>query len=339
MLVDLGFSETVERVYRPLLADQARTCAAIADRVCLPLTEVQAACDELVRAGLLLRSSANPDEFVVIDPSIGVERLLAARNAEVAASQQLLAGCRVDLQTMVEQYLTVHRESAPPAAVELDSPDEVARVVTEQHSRTTREMLSMQLRSSYPATELDAVRAAELDLLSRGVSLRTLYPTGSRANAALRQHHRVLTEHGAQLRYAGELPMRMTIFDREVGLVPLHTIDDGRSATLLRGAGVCAALVWCFEQLWAGAEPFDSGPEQAADSMAAAATVDPSDLDRTLLQLMSQGIKDDAAARHLGVSVRTVRRQIADLMSRLDANSRFEAGMQAVLRGWLRPPT
>ncbi len=338
MLVDLGFSETIDRVYRPLLADQARTCAAVADRVCLPLAEVQAACDELVTAGLLLRSSAIPDEFVVIDPSIGIERLLAARSAELAATQQVLAGCRVDLQAMVEQYLTVHRESAPPAAVELDGPDEVARVVAEQHSRTTREVLSMQVRSSYPAAELDTVRSAELDLVSRGVSVRTLYPTGSRANPALRQHQRVLTEHGAQLRYAEELPMRMTILDREVGLIPLHAIDDGRSATLLRGAGVCAVLVWCFEQLWADAEPFDSAPERAADGVATA-TVDPSDLDRTLLQLMSQGIKDDAAARHLGVSVRTVRRQIADLMLRLDANSRFEAGMQAVLRGWLRPPT
>jgi hypothetical protein len=33
--------------------------------------------------------------------------------------------------------------------------------------------------------------------------------------------------------------------------------------------------------------------------------------------------------------VRTVRRQIAELMLRLEASSRFQAGVNAVLRGWV----
>jgi hypothetical protein len=35
------------------------------------------------------------------------------------------------------------------------------------------------------------------------------------------------------------------------------------------------------------------------------------------------------------VSLRTARRMMADLMSRLDSRSRFQAGSEAVKRGWL----
>ena len=50
---------------------------------------------------------------------------------------------------------------------------------------------------------------------------------------------------------------------------------------------------------------------------------------------MAAGVTDEAAANRLGVSLRTVRRRVADLMERLDASSRFEAGLKAGRRGWL----
>ena len=54
-----------------------------------------------------------------------------------------------------------------------------------------------------------------------------------------------------------------------------------------------------------------------------------------LLALLGDGLKDEAVARALGVSVRTVRRMVAELMHRLDARSRFQAALLAQRRGWL----
>ena len=54
-----------------------------------------------------------------------------------------------------------------------------------------------------------------------------------------------------------------------------------------------------------------------------------------LLKLMASGLTDEAAGRRLGVSARTMRRQMADLMERLDTTSRFEAGLKAAQRGWI----
>ena len=59
------------------------------------------------------------------------------------------------------------------------------------------------------------------------------------------------------------------------------------------------------------------------------------ELRRFLLRLLATGQKDEQIARALGMSLRTVRRRIADLMTELGADSRFQAGVEAVRRGWV----
>ena len=54
-----------------------------------------------------------------------------------------------------------------------------------------------------------------------------------------------------------------------------------------------------------------------------------------LLRLLAGGAKNAAAASRLGVSESTVGRQMRDLMIRLGATSRFQAGVKAAKRGWL----
>lgn len=53
----------------------------------------------------------------------------------------------------------------------------------------------------------------------------------------------------------------------------------------------------------------------------------------TVIRLLEQGCTDDAVARRLGLSDRTVRRMTASLMSKLGARSRFEAGVRAAQLG------
>ncbi|MGN2641186.1 response regulator transcription factor [Nocardia takedensis] len=55
--------------------------------------------------------------------------------------------------------------------------------------------------------------------------------------------------------------------------------------------------------------------------------------EHTLLQLLGRGYTDEAAARRMNLSVRTVRRLTSQLMSQLGARSRFEAGVLASRTG------
>ncbi|HEX5861291.1 MAG TPA: helix-turn-helix domain-containing protein, partial [Nocardioides sp.] len=59
------------------------------------------------------------------------------------------------------------------------------------------------------------------------------------------------------------------------------------------------------------------------------------ELRRFLLQQLAAGAKDEQIARVLGISLRTVRRRVADLLSELGVDTRFQAGAEAVRRGWL----
>jgi DNA-binding NarL/FixJ family response regulator len=50
---------------------------------------------------------------------------------------------------------------------------------------------------------------------------------------------------------------------------------------------------------------------------------------RMILTALASGLTDESAARRLGVSLRTYRRRVAELMAALEADSRFQAGLRA----------
>lgn len=69
------------------------------------------------------------------------------------------------------------------------------------------------------------------------------------------------------------------------------------------------------------------------DATDVAATV--TDADLTLLAALARGGKDEIVARRLGVSTRTFRRRLLDLMQRLGVTSRFQIGATAARAGLL----
>ncbi|MGH3118350.1 MAG: response regulator transcription factor [Gaiellales bacterium] len=59
--------------------------------------------------------------------------------------------------------------------------------------------------------------------------------------------------------------------------------------------------------------------------------------EQKLLMLLTVGLKDQVIARQLGIAGRTVERHVAKLMRRLNAKSRFQAGVEAARSGWIPP--
>jgi DNA-binding NarL/FixJ family response regulator len=119
----------------------------------------------------------------------------------------------------------------------------------------------------------------------------------------------------------------MVVVDRSTALIPLDPADDNAGAIHYQGVGPVAPLIALFEQIWANATPFAVGRSRDVQGLTAQ--------ERDLLGSLAGGHTDQAAAVRLGVSERTVRRMMADLMERLGARSRFEAGLSAGRAGWL----
>lgn len=160
--------------------------------------------------------------------------------------------------------------------------------------------------------------------VKQGRASRAIYPY--RAWTEARPTLELRMSVGEQIRLLPELPTRMFIIGATHVVLPepLGFADEPRS--LVRQPGIVHALSLWFEALWERAKPL---PEFGAGRTARPA------LNDFMLRELAQGAKDEEIARTLGISLRTVRRRVASMMTELGVDSRFQAGVEAVRRGWL----
>ena len=173
---------------------------------------------------------------------------------------------------------------------------------------------------------IDASRTPNQRLLERGVLSRTVYLDSVRNDPLTSQHLASLVTLGAEVRTTPILPVRLIIIDERVAVLPMDATNAEEGAVILRGSGTVAALVALFGSVWESAVPVGSTPPEDDDEL--------SPQDRAILRLLADGRTDDYVGARLGVSARTARRLTSDIMKRLDARSRFQAGILAERRGW-----
>ncbi|MEV5574774.1 LuxR C-terminal-related transcriptional regulator [Spirillospora sp. NPDC052269] len=113
-----------------------------------------------------------------------------------------------------------------------------------------------------------------------------------------------------------DIPLKLAIADGATAILPFSSDEREMvdSAFVIHAGNLLDALVRLFELLWPSSIPLP-GQDAPVET----------DLDRQLLTLLAAGLKDDAAARQLGISVRTLNRRVSDLMQRLGARTRFQA--------------
>lgn len=198
--------------------------------------------------------------------------------------------------------------------------------LTELLAGATGEVLIMS--SGAGSGTIAAFRRIALGRVRPGVRHKVLFPDSARMSGALNRMSRA----GAEVRTDAEIPMDALVIDRTS--VVLHAEERGsgqlNGVVVFRLPGVVTATVGLFERIWQSAAPLVplDLPEQSDASMLSCR-------ERELLTLLFSGTTDESAAARLGISVRTVRRMVADIMNRLGARSRFQAGAKAVDRGWL----
>jgi DNA-binding CsgD family transcriptional regulator len=190
-----------------------------------------------------------------------------------------------------------------------------------------RECLSFMPGRAQSAASLAESRPLDEAALRRGVVLRTVYQDSMRNDPGTLDYAAWLVAAGGEVRTVPVLPSRMLIVDDRVALVPIDPENSRAGAMQLTGTGVVSCLQSLFTLVWASADPLSRVPERDPGGLTAQ--------QRELLRLLGEGLTDDAAANRLGVSQRTARRMMADLMTLLGARSRFEAGRLATRRGWL----
>ncbi|MBR7838931.1 LuxR family transcriptional regulator [Actinospica durhamensis] len=328
MLELLGLDVVGQAVYQEILAEPEFGVVELCESLGLTEHQVRAALDQLADLALVRTSRDRPGTLHAVDPQAGFEAILRRQEEDLARRQQELAVGKAAAAHALAQFAHLRPNTSRDGATRLIGLDAVqARI--EQLARDVRsELCSVTPGAALPAQTLELGRPVDALMLERGITLQVLYQDAVRNSTATFAYAQWMTEQGAQVRTAPLLPPRLLIFDREYALVPIDPSDPAAGALCTREPGMLASLIALFEQAWNTAIPL--GADKTPDGATGLTSTE-----RTLLTLLAGGMTDEAAAKRLGVSLRTVRRQMAGLMERLNASSRFEAGLKAAQRGWL----
>ncbi|MFE7777032.1 LuxR C-terminal-related transcriptional regulator [Streptomyces sp. NPDC057445] len=293
----------------------------------LPPETVTRALGHLVQLRLIRVDSEDPVRARAVDPDAVATRLTTPLKESIRSHQNALERIQNDIEQLRERFL---RRTAPePARSALEvipSVDEVRAALNRESAECREEMLTSQPGGNRVPAVLEEALARDHALLSRGVRMRTLYHHTARFNGPSQAYVAAATALGAEYRTAHELFGRLILFDRKVAFIPER--EDTWGAVVIREPSVVAYLHEVFEQAWNRATPFSDAGHDGLERVA-------KEIDRTIVRLLAQGLKDETIGRRLGMSLRTTRRHVADIMEALGAESRFQAGILLARAEWL----
>lgn len=318
LLAPVGLGATDTDVYLALVRAGTAEVAEIAEALDVAGPAVEAALGRLVTHELALRDGFGPSAYRALSPDEALPLLIARRRREL-----------VELQRTLDERAEAMRAT-----------DRAAPVV--EHVEGRRLVDALSALQATARTELLIVDAppylpggarpndGEFAALGRGVAYRVVYHHGALGDEDAVAHMRRCVEAGEEARLLADAGPKMAIADRRLAVV----VDSGGGAgadadrrLVVRASTLLDLLVDRFERLWDAAVPVD----------AVADDPDLSERDRQVLALLASGMKDRAVAHALGVTERTIGRRVTDLMERLDATTRFRAGVRAAQRGWIDP--
>lgn len=310
MLESVGVEPPDEEAYRALLAVSECELPELAKLLEREEREVAATVDRLEALGLLTTTSDHPVRLLPTRPDVAVDALVAVRRAEL---DRVRAEARVLLTELRAQ-----EQHRPENLVEVIVGQDAIAARFAQLLNGTREQLLVLDRPPY------ASRPGESDprvrgLLSDGVVVQGIYSPDSLNVPGGVDEAYSAADAGETSRVHPQVPMKLAVFDRRIALLPLSVDQLVDSALVVHPCALLDALIEMFTLLWDQAVP-----------VVPSVTADPTDA--RLMTLLAAGFKDDAIARQLGLSSRTVGRRVAELMETLGARTRFQAGIHAQRR-------
>jgi DNA-binding CsgD family transcriptional regulator len=330
VLLALGLDTVCVQVYLTMHAAPDADTVEIAERLNRPISEVIDALDELADLTLLRPGLAPAGRLRPVSIERALHTLLRQQAEQLKAQTNALS----QLQSAVTELLAskpARSDSVGHVDVETITGDETIQQRLEELALRARESVySILPGGPQPREQLEAARPFDGEISERGVHVRAIYQSSIKSDRRNMEYVRWLSGLGADIRCAPVIPVRVLLIDNETAVLGHRQASLPYEMFVIREPGILVPLIALFELSWSTAEPIE---QLEADPEADGAQPNAQEL--ALLRLLALGSTDEAAGKKLGVSVRTVRRIMADLMERLGSSSRFEAGHKATQRGWL----
>lgn len=317
----VGITELDERVYRALLREPGLSPTDCARALGISPQRCRAAIHRLAELGLLA-PGASPRRPRPVDPRVAVGSLIRQHQGE-------LDKLAVDVDQLATDFYHGRLRADPNLVLDVvEGREAIAGRFRDLLSVAERDVVS--LNAPPYVLDPDECEALELAALHRGARVRCLYNADVLNDPEMLAYLTAMARAGEQARFLRTVPLKLYVVDGVEAMLPLtgHEAGSRFRAVVVRRSALTDALRALFEVLWRQAPAWTPGvPSRAGTGL--------TEEERALLRYLVSGMKDEAIARHVGCSRRTLRRRVDALLDRLGAANRFQAGVLAVQRGWL----
>jgi DNA-binding NarL/FixJ family response regulator len=322
----VGITEVEERVYRSLLHEPALSPTDCARALDISPQRCRLAINRLAELGLLASGTA-PGRSRPVDPRVAVGALIRQRQGE-------LDKLSVDVDQLATDFYHGRLRADPNLVIDVvEGREAIAGRFRDLLSIAQRDVVS--LNAPPYVMDPDECEALELAALGRGARVRSMYNVEVLNDSEMLAYLAAMARAGEQARFLRTVPLKLYVVDGAEAILPLtgHEAGSRFRAIVVRRSALTDALRALFEVLWRQA-PAWTAPDGITGVPPRPGT-GLTEEERSLLRYLVSGMKDEAIARHVGCSRRTLRRRVDALLDRLGAANRFQAGVLAVQRGWL----
>lgn len=284
--------------------------------------------EELFEARVIRRLVTDPGRIIPVTEATALQTLLTRHHRELFARQQRILHGWERLDSLLSSTVAAHGGGlggTDPLVELVVGREEIGRVSAELYQSAGRELIGISTgRMTAPIHEYQLITPPEPSI-ARGARFRMLYDIEFASGKAGSRIIEESVRAGEEARIRPDLPLKMMHIDDAVALISL-TPTGVEGSLLIRSPALLATLRQWFELLW------DDSVTTTVDS---AHGDELSATQRQVVRMLSSGLSDEAIARAMNSSVRTVRRHVTAILEILSVNTRFAAGVQATKRGWL----
>ncbi len=282
-------------------------------------------------------------DLVPVSPLLAMESALLAEERGIVTAHEKCLKAWSTISKLRQDYTNSARRRADDPSVSVVNAEEAPQLAVDLLTTARSEVLLFHTSgfenlalfsdSAWTVGEVSRLRSA-------GARLRCIYEKQFLELPQGRETVERFASSGLESKAIHKLPTPMVLVDSRVALVPLHA-QEAAGAVMFRRGAATDLLRAAFELHWGRGAPLGAGPPAARASIQ---EDEPTDMQLRILCLLAVGMKDEAIARHLQVSLRTVRRNLTSLCEAVGAPTRFALAIVSAERGWtvdsgLAPPS
>jgi len=307
-------------VYRAVLVTGTASIEVVS-RICqAPDAEVAVALHHLEGLGVVSESTSIAGAFRAVSPQMAFSRTIESLISNLG--QQLHDVNEIARVIAESRGADIPSYEQAPNIQTIVGSDNVTECLERIANAATRSVDS--LIPELPETRsLKISFPGDASLAKRSLKLRAIYPEAARFNSAIHNYLRSVGGSLTEVRTSIVAPIRLVITDSKIALIRFGKSNSFQRGILIEHPDIVAAFVELYESLWAQSTDIYNTNHELSNRQ------------KAILNSLVVRASDEAIARDLGLSVRTVRRDISEMYQIANTQTRFGLGVAAHLRGWL----